>query len=161
MKRLLCIIWALAVLQVAGWAFAPAPPPATRAPPQGNRAYGPNEKYSVEARESQRRDAFKALEQPTGSLCTPNGRKDFVSGLGEYYYHRQNQTERYPENFGRLGADYIAAQWSGTDDRRIDRLTREAYRMGYLVPEDFEAVARKMIGSVVAKERVLAKGCAG
>jgi hypothetical protein len=88
-------------------------------------------------------------------------RKRFVSGINEYYYHRQNQTERYPEIHGKLGADYIAAQWSTADDQRIDRLTQEAYARGYLTPSDFDGVAGKMVATVVKSERVTAKGCAG
>jgi hypothetical protein len=80
--------------------------------------------------------------------------------LGYYYYQRQNQTERYPENFGKPGADYIAQQWTSADDKRIDRLTQEAYGNGYLKPAEFDAVARKMIATVVAGERVIGKGCA-
>lgn len=160
MRRLLIIVWVSAVLQVAGWAFVP-PPPAVRPLPGSDRAFGPTEKYAVDSRESQRQNAFRALEQPTGSRCTVDGRKAFIGGLSEYYYHRQNQTERYPETFGQPGADYIAEQWSGTDDKRIDRLTREAYGMGYLKPDDFEAVARKMFLAVVRNERVASKGCSG
>jgi hypothetical protein len=68
--------------------------------------------------------------------------------------------ERYPETFGKLGADYIEQQWTSTDDKRIDRLTQEAYSKGYLKPDEFQAVARKMIQTVVKGERVVAKGCA-
>jgi hypothetical protein len=68
--------------------------------------------------------------------------------------------ERYPETFGKLGADYIAQQWASTDDKRIDRLTQEAFSKGYLKPDEFQAVARKMIHTVVKGERVIAKGCA-
>ena len=87
--------------------------------------------------------------------------RHFISGLGHYYYHRQNQTERYPETYGQLGADYIAKQWSTTDDQRIDRLTQDAYARGYLKPADFEAVAGKMVATVVKNERVTGKACAG
>ena len=130
-------------------------------PPGDGQAFNSNERYHVEARESQRQNALKALELPTGSLCTDDGRKEFIGGLGEYYYHRQNQTERYPEIHGKLGADYIAEQWSGTNDKRIDRLTQEAYSKGYLKPDEFNGVARKMVATVVKGERVIGKGCAG
>jgi hypothetical protein len=52
-------------------------------------------------------------------------------------------------------------QWSTTDDKRIDRLTQELYSRGYLKPEEFQEVARRMISVVVKDERVIAKGCAG
>lgn len=158
--KILYIIAAVLVGQIGVRAFAPAKQPLP--PPQNSgQAYGSNESIAVEGRDKQRQDAFRALALPTGSLCTDAGRREFNGGLGHYYYHRQNQTERYPESFGQLGADYIAKQWSGTDDKRIDRLTQEMYASGYLKPGEFDTVARKMIAVVVKNERVTAKGCAG
>jgi hypothetical protein len=130
-------------------------------PAGDGNAFGSNEKYAVESRDSERQSALKALEAPTGSRCTEDGRKRFISGLNNYYYQRQNQTERYPEIHGKLGADYIVAQWSGPDDTRIDRLTQEAYSQGYLTPNEFDGIARKMVATVVKSERVIGKGCAG
>lgn len=160
MNRAWVVLWAVAVWQVAAWAFAPLP--ASPQMPQGDgQAHGRSEPIMVEGRNLQRGDAFGALERPWSSLCKDDGRKRFVSGLGHYYFHRQNQTERYPEIHGQRGADYIAQQWSGPDDRRIDRLTQEFYANGYLKPENFEPVARKMIAAVVKGERVTGRGCAG
>jgi hypothetical protein len=158
-KRLF-IAWILIISVVAAWTFAPASPPPPM--PQGDgRAFGTGENFLVQGRSLQRQGAFTALDQPWGSRCAGEDRKRFLSGLNEYYYHRQNQTERYPENFGKAGADYIATQWSTTDDQRIDRLTQDAYARGYLKPADFDAVAGKMIATVVRNERVTGKACAG
>jgi hypothetical protein len=163
MKLAWFVLWAVVVWQVAAWAFAPAAVPAP--PPQvlevnRGKAFGPNEDLTVEGRSKKRQAAFTTLERPWGSRCTGEGRKMFISGLNEYYYHRQNQTERYPEIYGQLGADYIARQWSTGDDQRIDRLTQDAYAKGYLKPADFDGVARKMIAKVVKDERVTGKACA-
>jgi hypothetical protein len=162
MKRAWFVLWAVAVVQVAAWTFAPAPAPSAPKILEVNRgkAFGSNEDITVEGRVRQRQDAFTALERPWGSRCAGEGRKQFISGLGHYYYHRQNQTERYPETFGQLGADYIARQWSSTDDQRIDRLTQDAYAKGYLKPADFEELPRKLIANVVKDERVTGKACA-
>jgi hypothetical protein len=157
--KFLYLIAALVVLQIGVWAFAPAPPP--KELPKSDRAYGSNENIFVEGRVGQRKAAMATLERPTGSRCTPEGHKAFISGLYEYYYQRQNEIERYPETFGRLGADYIAQQWSSTYDKRIDRLTQEAYRDGYLNPDELQSMARKAALSVVKGERVVARGCAG
>lgn len=153
----LYLIGALVVLQIGAWAFAPAPQP--KKLPDSTRAYGPNEDIAVEGRNKQRLDAIAALELPTGSRCTPDGHKRFISGLGHYYFHRQTQLERYPETYGKLGADYIARQWASSDDKRIDRLTQEAYGKGFLIPDEFQALPRRMILTVVMNERVTAKGC--
>ncbi|HLX17329.1 MAG TPA: hypothetical protein VKS24_19245 [Bradyrhizobium sp.] len=160
MKRAWFLLWALAILQIAVWAFAPeASPPQI---PELNRgkAFGANEDLAVDGRASLRQDAFKSLEQPWGGRCAGEERKQFISGLNHYYYHRQNQTERYPENFGKEGAGYIAKQWATTDDKRIDRLTQDAYAKGYLKPTDFEPVASKLVAAVVKDERVIGKACA-
>ena len=74
---------------------------------QSRQGVRPNEDITVEGRSKQRQAAFTTLERPWGSRCTGEGRKAFISGLTEYYYHRQNQTERYPETYGSCGADYM------------------------------------------------------
>ena len=160
MNRAWFVLWAAMVLQVAAWAFAPAHSPPL-VPSGDGSAYGSDEEIAVQSRSGQRKNAFRALERPWGSRCAGEDRKRFIGGLNEYYYHRQNQTERYPENFGKAGADYIAKQWSTTDDQRIDRLTQDAYAKGYLKPSDFDAVAGKVIAKVVKDEHIVGKACAG
>lgn len=160
----LFVVWVLVISLIATWAFAPAdvtPPPPQVLEVNRGKAFGPHEDLTVEGRSKQRKDAFRALELPWSSRCAGEGRKEFISGLGHYYYHRQNQTERYPETYGQLGADYIARQWSAGDDQRIDRLTQDAYAKGYLKPADFDGLARKVIARVVKDERVTGKACAG
>jgi len=160
--RSLFVVWVLVISLIATWAFAPAavPPPSKILEVNRGKAFGPGEEHRVEGRSKQRQDAFRALDLPWSSRCAGESRKAFISGLGHYYYHRQNQTERYPETYGELGANYIARQWSGGDDQRIDRLTQEAYARGYLKPADFDGVARKMIAKVVKDERVTGNACA-
>jgi hypothetical protein len=159
-KRLF-FLWALGVVVVAGWAFAPADAP--RPIPEVNRgkAFGANEGIAVDSRRVLRKATFETLEQPWGGRCAAEGRQSFIAGLSHYYYIRQNQTEHQPEYFGQLGADYIAKQWSTTDDQRIDRLTQDAYAKGYFKPADFEGLAAKLIASVVKNERVTGHACAG
>ena len=159
MKPAWFILSAVLIAQVAVWTFAPEHPPEAPTPPDGGRAYGDTEPYAVESRISQRQGAMAALDRPWSSRCG-SARKDFLGGINEYYYQRQNQTERYPEIHGKLGADYIAAQWSTADDQRIDRLTQEAYAHGYLKPSDFDGVARKMVAVVIKDERITGSGCA-
>ena len=160
MKLVWLLIWAAAVTQITIWTLVPAPLPRTGEPRQ-DVAFGTNEEVHVQSRGGLRKGAFNALELPWGSRCSGEAKKKFIVGLNEYYYHRQNQTERYPENFGQAGADYIAEQWSTTDDRRIDRLTQEAYAKGYLNPANFNSVARKSIDVVIKDERITGKACEG
>ena len=158
MKPIWLLVWAAVVGQVAIWAFAqPAAEPMDK--PGDGRAFGTNEDIHVKSRVGMREQAFKALELPWGDRCQGDGRKKFIAGLSNYYYQRQNQTERYPESFGKAGADYIAQQWSTTDDKRIDRLTQDAYSRGYLRLADLDGLARKLIDAVVRDERVTGKAC--
>ena len=160
MKRILFIVWAVVVWQVAGWTFAPQPSPPPK-PPDIDPQTRPNEKYLAEGRNFQRQDGLRAIDVPRSNLCSEDGRKKFVSGLGYYYSHRHAQTTAYPQSYGKSGADYIARQWGTADDRRIDRLTKESYSNGYLKPDEFNADAREIILTIVKGERIIGKGCSG
>jgi len=153
------VLWAVVVWQVAGWAFAPPPEPAA-AVVSRSVTVDYVEQVAIAGRGKQRRGALAALDMPWSSRCG-QGRKDFLSGLSAYYYHRQNHSERYPEIYGKAGADYIAGQWSTTDDSRIERLTQEAYARGYLKLSDFDGLAPKAFVDVVKGERVTGNGCGG
>jgi len=158
MNRIWFVVWAILIWQIAAWAFAPEPKPKPPAPIDGP-GYGTTERYSVDGRMRTRASAIATLERPYGARCTGEGRKQFISGLDGYYYQRQNQMERYPETFGKAGADYIATQWSTGEDRRIERLTQEAYAQGYFTLADLNNVARKLVETLVRNERVTAKAC--
>jgi len=159
LKRVLFIVWAIVIWQIAGWTFGqrPAPPPP---PPDVDPRTTSTEKYLVDGRDMKRQDGLGALDLPPSRICTEDGRKKFVSALGNYYAHRQDEMEYYPKSFGRSGARYIAEQWASSDDKRIDRLTQETYTRGYLKPDEFTPAARKLIVSIVKDERVTGKGCA-
>jgi len=160
MNKLWLVLCAIVVWQIGSWTFAPASPPPKASQGDG-RAFGSSEKFLVEAREQQRQSAIRALDMPWGSRCSGDDRKQFISGIEYYYYHRQRQTEGYPESYGKAGADYIATQWSRADDQRIERLTQEAYSKGYLKPSDFTGAAARMVATVVKNERVTGNACKG
>ena len=159
MNRAWFLLWALVTWQVAAWAFAPAVAP-PQIPAGDGSAYDSNEEYMVDARVSRRKDALAALDRSWSGRCAGEDRKQFISSLNEYYFQRQYQIDHYPEVHGKLGADYIATQWSTSDDQRIDRLTQDAYARGYLKPADFEGVVVKMVAAVVKDERITGKACA-
>jgi hypothetical protein len=154
-------VLALIICGLVYWMFTPGAPPAQPIP-EANRgkAFGPYEANQVHTRQVHREAAFRGLDKPWGDRCAGPGRKDFIDALSYYYEHRQTTTDNYSQSYGRLGADYIAQQWATTDDKRIDRLTQEAYAKGYLKPDEFNRTARKMIAMVVKDERVTGKACA-
>ena len=160
MKPFWILLWSMVIGQLLLWTFMPTTAPPQASQPDPTIAFGSNEDIHVQSRVGTRAEAFKTLELPWGSRCSGDGRRRFIGGLSAYYYQRQNQIERYPENFGKAGADYIARQWSTTEDQRIDRLTQDAYARGYLNPADLEGLARQAVENVVKDERITGKACA-
>jgi hypothetical protein len=158
MRPAFFVMWAVAVGQFAIWTFASEEPKAV--PTDPGRPYGSDEHYLVESREGTRKSMMTTLDKPWSSRCG-DARQTFISGVNEYYWQRKNEYERYPEIHGKLGADYIAKAWSSPEDKRIERLTQEAYANGYLKPSDFKGYARDLIAEIVKDERVTGKGCAG
>lgn len=158
MKPAWLIAWAVALLLVAVWTFTPKTPDVT--PVTDGKPYGSDEPYMLDARKLWRKAAMTALDNAWSSRCGET-RKDFVAGVYFYYYNRQGQNELYPRLHGKPGADYIATVWSSADDKRIDRLTQEAYARGYLTPAEFSGSAGKLIAAIVKDERVIGTGCAG
>jgi hypothetical protein len=160
MKPIWFVIWAVVVGQFVIWTFAPGEPKAVEVNTGDGQPYGYLEHYLVESREGIRKNAMETLDQPWSSRCG-EGRKTFIGGVSNYYWQRKNENERYAEIHGKPGADYIAKAWSSPDDRRIDRLTQEAYVNGYLRPADFKGYSRDLITQIVRDERATGKGCAG
>ncbi|MBR0901986.1 hypothetical protein [Bradyrhizobium liaoningense] len=160
MNRAWFVVWALVVYQIAAWTFVPQETIQQPAAAVDGPGFGSNEAIFVQGRATLRRETSLAFERPYGSRCAGEGRKQFVSNIDEYYYHRQNDTERYGKTFGKPGADYITKQWSTGEDKRIERLTQEAYALGFIQPSDFDGIARKMVEVVIKNERVTAHSCA-
>lgn len=160
MKLFFFLMWAVAVGQIAIWSFAPDKPEEKEIIAGDGQPYGYLESYLTESRKGMRESVMAALDRPWSSRCGEE-RKTFIKGVNEYYWQRKNQNERYPEIHGKLGADYIAKAWSRPEDKRIDRLTQEAFANGYLKPSDFSGYARDLIVEVIRDERVTGKGCEG
>jgi hypothetical protein len=159
MKQALFIIWAVAIGQLLLWTFAPEKPNAATVSTGDGQPFGYLESHFVESRIGMRKSAMATLDKPWSSRCG-DSRQTFINGVGSYYWQRKNQYERYREIHGKPGVDYIAEAWSDANDKRIDRLTREAYANGYLKPSDFkESYARDLIAEIVKDERVTAAGC--
>lgn len=158
MSRLWIVLWAIAMMQIGAWTFASPsrrPPPATTHPTENS-----NEKYLIEGRNKQRQEALRVLNLPWSSRCTAAGGRAFRDGLAYYYAARQAELEYFPRFFGEEGAEYIAKQWASADDVRIEQLTRDAYRDGYLQLAELRPPARTLAEAIVAGEKITGKGCA-
>jgi hypothetical protein len=83
-----------------------------------------------------------------------------IAALDYYFGHRAAQTRGYAENWGEAGARHIAKVWSGADDNRIEQLTREAYRNGFLDPAALNPNARSIVDGLLRGERAGRNPCA-
>lgn len=114
----------------------------------------------IHSRDLQRKAVLKRFETPESLRCDNKEREWFKNNVTSYYAARYEDMERYERNYGKSGAGYIASQYQSSDDRRIERLTGEFYRAGYLRLDDFSKIPRRIIDKVVAGETVSGKGCA-
>ena len=157
MSRLWIVLWAIAMMQIGAWTFASPPrrpPPATTHPTDN-----PDERYLIEGRNKLRKEALRVLDLTWSSRCTALGGRAFHEGLAYYYAGRQAEMEYFPRFFRREVAEYIMQRWTGADDMRIERMTREAYRDGYLQLAELQRPARTLAEATVAGEHVTGKGC--
>jgi hypothetical protein len=72
---------------------------------------------------------------------------------------RRIQERIYPEQWGEVGRSYIAREFSTTDDQRVDRLTADLYRLGYIDLKVFDVHANRSLAPIVAGVRVIAQPC--
>ena len=114
----------------------------------------------VTGRDGQRKSALDALDQPTSSFCTAEGRKQLISGLDHYWYFRSSQIKGYPKTVGRERAPLHRQAWATADDSRIERLTREAYGNGYINLADFKPYLREAMAETLRGEQVRGHPCA-
>jgi hypothetical protein len=101
-----------------------------------------NENIFKRNRDNTRRSTMKGLEQAWSTYCTPSGRKKLARALSNYFEGRGNEIDSYSRRWGKDGRDYITAEWSTTDDHRIERLVAETYERGYL---DLSSVRRSTV----------------
>jgi hypothetical protein len=110
-------------------------------------------------RDSQRKSAMKHLQQPLGYFCGDQHRKEMISGITDYYYHRLNSIERKYDWAGPAAARYIIQRYETPEDRQIDSALREAVARGYIKVADFGQYERRLIGRIVQAEKVTGRGC--
>ena len=67
---------------------------------------------------------------------------------------------KYPTRWGDAGRDYIAKQWSTSDDQRIQRLVQEHYERGYLNLRDLKPYIVEQISPLLKDTRVSGQPCA-
>lgn len=120
-----------------------------------------NENIHQRSRESTRKSTMKNLEMAWSTFCTDAGRQQLARALDYYFGQNGNQIESYSKRWGKEGRDYITAQWSTTDDRRIERLVSETYERGYLDLSTLSRTTAARIAPLVKDVRVQGQPCKG
>jgi hypothetical protein len=142
--------------------FSPVLRPGEVAEPQHNDGLPPwneNEKIFQNARNHVRKQTLGGLERAWGSFCEPEGRKKLDQTVTFYFDQRGNQEESYPKRWGDAGRQYIAKEWSTSDDQRIERLVQEHYERGYLNIADLKPYIAARISPLLKDTRVSGQPC--
>lgn len=118
-----------------------------------------NENVHQRQRERTRKSTMKDLEKAWSTFCSDAGRRGLAQALNYYFEQSGNQIASYSKRWGTEGRDYITAQWSTTDDRRIKRLVSETYERGYLDLSSLSRTAAARIAPLLRDVRVQGQPC--
>jgi hypothetical protein len=108
-----------------------------------------------------RTSTMKSLEQAWSTYCTREGRFRLAQALNNYFEQSSNQIESYSNRWGKEGRDYIKAQWSTTDDHRIERLVSDTYERGYLDVASLSRTTASRVAPLLKDVRVQGQPCKG
>lgn len=139
------------------------PEPVIEAEPLPNGGVPPwnaHEDIAQRNRDSLRKSTQRSLDQAWSTFCDAKGRQNLIGAVSGYFSQRGLQEKSYPERWGKDGAEYIAQQWSTADDQRIERLVRELYWRGYLVPAELKPAIAARIAPLLQDTRVIDAPCA-
>jgi hypothetical protein len=120
----------------------------------GMPPWNDNEKIYQNGRNSIRKSTMNGLDKAWSTFCQPEGRQRLAQSVSYYFEMRGNQEESYQKRWGDDGRNYIAREWSTSDDARIQRLVQEHYERGYLKIADFRPFIAKRIEPLLKDVRV-------
>lgn len=144
----------LVIALLVGWEYskpsypvnADVRPPQDHGPPPPRNT---NEPIFQNHRRTLRQGTLRSLQQPWAEHCSEEGSKKLASSIREYFYHRGNQEQSYPERWGDTGHSYIQREWSTSDDKRIEQLIQNLYELGYFEPKALDPLTRTRITGVL------------
>lgn len=132
----------------------PSPQPNGGIPP-----WNANEPLFQNSRNLIRKSTLDGLDRAWSTFCYPDGRQTLVNALSYYFGQRRQQETSYPKRWGEAGRDYIAKEWSTSDDQRIERLVEETYGRGYLDLHDLKPYIVERISPLLKDTRVTGQPC--
>ncbi len=135
-------------------------PIANAAAAQGLDPWLANEKYTASARQNIRRDALRTLDRPWSAYCTPDGHRELIETISNYYFQRVAEAGSKADTYGEQARRFAIEAWQTTDDRRIERLIEETYGRGYFALNELQPYARKTLNALAKGTQVAARPCA-
>jgi hypothetical protein len=118
------------------------------------------ERKEEEARQRIRNPALQGLGRPSSSFCTKEGHQWLINALN-HYFGKRALYERAAAEHGPESEREARQGWQTADDKRIERLTREAYARGHFKPDQLRPDLRATVAKLVRDERVTGRPCAG
>lgn len=109
------------------------------------------ERGSQAVRDRARDAALRALSEHRGKACETDPNERMAPGLNYYLEHRAKQERIYAKSWGPEGAKFISNAWATPDDRKVERLMREAYAAGDFNLDELRsnrAFAERFVGGV-------------
>lgn len=158
-------IW-LGHIIAATWIWPPSNGASGLLLPTTNSATGQDpwmasEIYMTGGRDNIRQGMLKTLEQAWAVYCTPDGHKDLINSVNNYYYQREGEVWSKVNTYGERARQFAIEVWSTTDDNRIERLIGETYGRGYFALKELEPRARTHLTAQMKVVQVVAKPCSG
>ena len=167
MRLILLLVGGLLLANIVTATFFARPESGARAPVensatlQGKEPWLASEAYLVSGRDNIRRGVRETLDRAWSSYCTPDGHKDLLNAVSNYYYQRHAELWSKVNTYGEAARPFAIKVWSTTDDSRIERLIVETYGRGYFSLDELQLYAREALTPQVKGTAVRVRPCAG
>jgi hypothetical protein len=167
MRLILLLIFGAILANIITATFFMAPPDdGARAPvvnwatERGLDPWMSTENYSAPGRDHIRKGVLETLEKPWSGFCTPDGHKDLINTINNYYYQRDAEVWSKVNTYGERARAFAVKVWSTTDDNRIERLIDENLGRGYFSLDELRPYALKPVSARINGAPARAKPCA-
>lgn len=154
------IVSATFIWPPADEASGPRRPIVNAATERGQEPWLVSEKYAAPSREHIRKGVLRTLDKPWATYCTPNGHKELVDTVNNYFYQRDAEAWSKVNTYGEQARSFAIKAWATPDDNRIERLIGETYGRGYFALSDLQPHARTPLRALAKDAQVNARPCA-
>ena len=113
------IVSATFIWPPADEASGPRQPIVNAATERGQEPWLVSEKYAAPSREHIRKGVLRTLDKPWATYCTPNGHKELVDTVNNYFYQRDAEAWSKVNTYGEQARSFAIKAWATPDDTRI------------------------------------------